>query len=249
MAEEKGAKRRRRGTVFYTPVAALLSIIIVIFGISVFFRVSYIEVKGVKKYTAEQILSASGLEKGDNLLFVDAKDAEKNIGLNLPYLNEIIIEKIVPDRVIINVTESQPLAVIGYGGSWWIIDQKAKVLEKTGSEDIDGKIMINGLEPVSLVEGRKIIVDKDNDTQLRYLTDILSAIYSAGLSGQVGTLDISNIGNISFTYTDRFTIIMGSGQDAEYKLTMLQNVVFQLEPDNKGKIDLTREGKPRFIPY
>lgn len=249
MAEEKSAKRRRRGAVVYTPVAALLIIIILIFGISVFFRITAIEVTGAKKYTTEQILSVSGIKKGDNLLFLDAKKAEEKIGLNLPYLNEVVIDKIVPDRVVIKVMESQPIAVLSYGGNWWIIDQKARVLEKTDDEDAAGKIHISGIEPVSLVEGRTIIADKNSETQLMYLTEVLGAIYNAGLSEQVGTLDISNISNIIFTYTDRFTVALGSGKDADYKLAMLLNVVSKLEPDEKGKIDLTREGEPRFIPY
>ncbi|NLT13052.1 MAG: FtsQ-type POTRA domain-containing protein [Clostridiales bacterium] len=248
MAEEKSAKRRRRGAVFYTPIAALLIIIILIFGISVFFRIAAIEVTGAGKYTVEQIISVSGIKEGDNLIFVDAKAAEQKIGLNLPYLNEVVIEKIIPDRVVINVTESKSIAVLSYGGSWWIIDQKARVLEKAGDEDAAGKMTINGIEPVSLVEGRVIIVDKKNETQLKYLIDVLGAIYSAGLSEQVGALDISNISNISFTLSDRFTVVLGSGQDADYKVAMLLNVIPKLAPDENGKIDLTREGKPHFIP-
>jgi hypothetical protein len=248
MAEEKSAKRRRHGAIVYTPIAALLIIVILIFGISVFFRIAVIEVTGAKKYTVEQILFASGIKKGDNLIFVDAEAAEGKIGLNLPYLNEVIIEKIIPDRIVITVTESQPIAVISYSGNWWIIDQKARVLEKTDSDDAAGKINISGIEPVSLVEGREIIVDKANETQLKYLTDVLGALYSAGLSDKVGTLDIANISNISFTYTDRFTVVMGSGQDADYKIASLQNVISKLEPDEKGKIDLTREGEPHFMP-
>lgn len=200
------------------------------------------------KYTTEQISTASGIKKGDNLIFVDAKAAEQRISLNLPYLSEVVIEKIVPDRVVINVTESQSIAALSYGGSWWIIDQKARVLEKTGIEDAAGKIIVSGIEPVSLVEGRVIIVDKNNETQLKYLIDVLSAIYNAGLAEEVGTLDVSNISNISFTLTDRFKVVLGSGRDAEYKLATLQNIIPRLAPDEEGIIDLTRE-KSHFIPY
>lgn len=250
MAEEKSAKRRRRGAVIYTPIAALLIIILLVFGISVFFRITVIEIRatGAGKYTAEQILSVSGIKKGDNLIFVDAKAAEQKISLHLPYLNEVVIEKIVPDTVVINVTESQPTAALSYGGSWWIIDQKARVLEKTGAEDIEGKIIVSGIEPVSLVEGRAIIVDKKNETQLKYLIDVLSAIYNSDMAEEVGTLDISNIGNISFTLDGRFKVVLGSGQDAEYKLATLRNIISGLAPDENGMIDLTREGKQHFIP-
>ncbi len=85
---------------------------------------------GEKIYTADQIISMSGIKKGDNLIFVDAKASEKKIGQKLPYLSEITIEKIVPDKLAIKVTESRAIAVISYNGDWWLVDQKARVLDK-----------------------------------------------------------------------------------------------------------------------
>jgi cell division protein FtsQ len=251
MAEDKYTKRRRRGAVVYTPIAVLLIGIILIFGISVFFRVSDIEVTGAKKYSAEEILSVSGIKKGDNLIFVDAGAAEEKIGLNLPYLNEIVIEKIVPDKIVINVTESQPIAVLSHNGSWWIIDQKARVLEKAEDTDAAGKIIISGIKPVSLVEGREIIIDEDQETKLQYLISVLGAIYTAGIADKVGSLDVSNIGNITFTYTERFTVILIGAENAGYMIDLMLNVVTQLEPSEKGKIkiDLSAENEARFIPY
>jgi cell division protein FtsQ len=250
MAEEKYIKRRKRGAVVYTPIAVLLIGIILIFGISVFFRVSVIDVTGANRYSAERILSASGLKKGDNLIFVDAGAAANKVAKTLPYLNEVVIEKIIPDKVVIRVTESQPIAVLKYNGNWWILDQKARALEQTDGIDAAGKINISGIEPVSLAEGLVIKVDESQETKLQYLTQVLGAINDAGLSGQVGQLDISNIGNITFTYTDRFTVIMSGGEDADYKLSLMQNVIEQLEPDEKGKIkiDLSAEIEARFIP-
>lgn len=251
MAEEKNMKRRKRGAVFYTPIAVLLIGIILIFGISVFFRVSVIEVIGAKKYTAEQILTVSGIKKGDNLIFVDAGAAEEEIARKLPYLYEIVIEKIVPDKITIKVTESQPISVLSFDGSLWIIDQKARVLEKADDDEAAGKIVITGIDPVSLVEGREINVEENQETKLQYLIDLLGAIYKAGISDQVGSLDMTNIGNITFTFTDRFTVIMSGGEDADYKLSLMQNVIARLNPDDKGKIkiDLSAENEARFIPY
>lgn len=247
MAEEKYVKRRRRGAVVYTPIAVLLIIIIVIFGISVFFRISDIEVKGAEKYTPEQILTISGIVKGDNLIFLDTKEVSENISSKLPYLNEIVIDKIVPDKVVIKVTESQPIAVISYNGDWWIVDQIARVLEKTDATSASEKIFINGIDPVSIAEGQKIIVDASQQTKLQYLVDILSGINNIGISDSVRSLEISNIGNISFTYSDRFTVKIGSGEDIDHKLTMMQQIIAKLATDDKGKIDLSIDD-PRFIP-
>lgn len=249
MAEEKYTKHRRRGAIVYAPIAVLLIGIILIFGIGVFFRISVIEINGAKTYTTETILSASGINKGENLIFVDADKAEEEIVKNLPYLNEVVIEKIVPDKVIINVTESEPIAAIKVDGSWWIVDQKARALEEAEQQKIAGKIIISGIEPTSMVEGKEMIVDEEQETKLQYMIDILTALYKAGISDKVGSLDMSNIGNIRFAYTDRFTVILGGGDNPEYKLTLMNDVISQLNPDENGKIDLSRDGEPHFIPY
>lgn len=247
MADEKYVKRRRRGAVVYTPIAVLLIVIIVIFGMSVFFRISDIEVTGAEKYTVDQILSISGIVKGDNLIFLDTKAVSKKIGSKLAYLNEVVIDKIVPDKVVIKVTESQPIAVISYNGDWWIVDQIARSLEKTDGSSAAEKMKINGIEPVSVAEGQKIIVSEDQQTKLQYLIDILTALNNIGIAYDVSMLDIANIGNISFVYSDRFTVKIGSGEDIDHKLILMQQVIEQLEPDFIGKIDLTGEN-PHSIP-
>ncbi|SHH92951.1 Cell division septal protein FtsQ [Sporobacter termitidis DSM 10068] len=249
MADDKYYRRRRRGAVLYTPIAAILIIVIVIFGISVFFRISDIEVKGAGKYTVDQIISASGIKIGDNLVFIDPGAVAAAIKTNLPYLSDVQISKIVPDKIAINVTESQPLAAVSVDNTWYIIDQKARVLEKTDSATAQGKISVTGLIPTDAPVGRQLAVGDGEQTKLLYLANVLSAIQNAGISGDVQSVDVSNIGNIQFSY-GRFTVIMGTGEDADYKMVKLHDVIATLEPDDTGKIDVSQDAPvtARFIP-
>lgn len=248
MREEKKVRRRRRSTFLYTPVAVLLILVTAVLGVSVFFRISDIQVKGARKYSTQQIISASGIKTGDNLIFVDKNAVAKNITLNLPYLNDIVIEKAIPDRIIITVTESQPIAVVRFNNEWWVIDQKAKVLEKTDDSDAVKKIEVNGITPTSMTIGQTMSVDSGEQTKLKYLINVLGAIQSVNISSPVSTLDVSNIANISFRYSDRFTVILGSGDNADYKIVLLTKIIDQLEPEMKGKINLSNDIKQRFIP-
>lgn len=250
MANDKRSGRSRKSAVLYTPIAALLIIFLLIFGFSVFFRISAIDVNGAKKYTTEQVISASGIKTGDNLIFVDPYASAESIMTNLPYLNEVMIEKIVPDKVIINVTESQPMAVIWLEDTWWLLDQKARILEATNAEMADKKIEIIGIAPKTIIVGQKLMVDDKDNTRLLYLSNVLTAIESDGISADVGAVDVTNAGSITFTYLDRFTVILGNGEDIEYKLIRMHDVIklSQLDPDEKGKIDVSKDGKSSFIP-
>ena len=246
--DKKRRRRRRRGAVIYTPIALLLIVIIAIFGVSVFFRVATIEVTGAEKYTVEQILSVSGIKTGDNLFIIDESKVARLIRSNLPYLSDVVIEKTMPDKIKIEVTESRPLAVVQYDGDWWVIDQSARVLEETDNLGAGEKIKVNGLTIKALGIGELIVIGEDDQTKFKYLTDVLYAIENAGIAEQVTVMDISNIANITFDYTNRFTVTLGSGEDADNKIARVLGIVETLVESDMGRIDVSKEDEWRFIP-
>lgn len=248
MADDKSFRRRRRGAVLYAPIAALLIIVIIIFGISVFFRITTINVQGAVKYTKESIIGNSGIKIGDNLILIDADAVAEKLKTNLPYLSDVEVDRIIPDTVNIIVTESQPIAVVSYNGTWWILDQKGRVLEKLDDNTaVRKKIEVQGISPTSIAIGRPLIVGDSEQTKLLYLANVLSALQSAGIASDVRSIDVSNIGNIKFDYAGRFTVILGTGEDADYKMVKFQDVMAKLMPDDRGKIDVSNN-PARFIP-
>jgi cell division septal protein FtsQ len=96
MARDKNAGRRRCGAVIYTPIAVLLIVIIAIFGISAFFRITDIEVSGAKKYNDEQIRTASAPPGRRQPHFCRQEGGGGKIGLNLPYLSDITVRRSFP---------------------------------------------------------------------------------------------------------------------------------------------------------
>ncbi len=248
MTKDKKTRRRRRGAVIYTPIALLLIVIVAIFGVSVFFRVAAIEVTGAERYTVEQILSVSGIKTGDNLFFIDNNNTARTIRSKLPYLSEVVVEKEMPDTVKITVVESRAMAVIRYDSEWWVMDQAARVLEKTDNLGAADKIQITGLTIAALGIGETIVVDSGEQTKFKYLTDVLYAIESAGITDMVTMLDVSNIANIKFDYMERFTVTLGSGEEADKKLALLLSGVAKLEDTDEGRIDVSEVGTFRYIP-
>ena len=80
----KPSRRRKTG------VSALLTFLVVImaviFVMSVFFRVTDIQVEGNEHYTDEEIIKAVVIEKGDNLFFFDRIAATSRVFAKLPYI-------------------------------------------------------------------------------------------------------------------------------------------------------------------
>ncbi len=248
MTKDKRRRRKRRGAVIYTPVALLLIVIIAIFGVSVFFRVATIEVTGAEKYSVDQILSVSGIKTGDNLFFIDIKKVERTIRSNLPFLNSVVVEKTMPDTIKITVSESRPLAVVQYDGEWWVVDQSARVLEKTDSLGAAEKIKVSGLTITALGVGEAIVADEGEETKFKYLTDVLYAIENAGIDSDVTMLDVSNIANITFDFKGRITVTMGSGENADSKISWMLSIYDTCTETDVGRIDVSEDGLGRFIP-
>ncbi|NLB30007.1 MAG: FtsQ-type POTRA domain-containing protein, partial [Clostridiales bacterium] len=112
----------RRGAAIYTPVAAFLVLFIIIFGVSVFFRVTGIEVTGSARYTADEIIAASGVELGDNLFLLNSDAAARKITAAMPYISDFRIDRKIPGTAVLAVTESAPFAAVQSGGDYWKVD-------------------------------------------------------------------------------------------------------------------------------
>ena len=92
-------------------ILTLAVVAAVIFGFTVFFRVNHIVVRGNSVYDSETIKTASGLSKGDNLLAVNKSAVAAGIEVKLPYVEHVRIARVMPDTVILEITESQAVFV------------------------------------------------------------------------------------------------------------------------------------------
>ena len=109
----------------FAPLAFLIICAALVFAMSVFFRVSRITVTGNALYTEEEITTAAGIEKGDNLFFINRFSAIARIRARLPYIETVSIERALPNRVTITVSESRAIAYVTAETGCWVIDRAA----------------------------------------------------------------------------------------------------------------------------
>ena len=135
--ESRRAARRQAGRrVPVSNVAGRLVIMLalvaaVVFGVAVFFKVSRVEVQGNSLYSAEQVVQASGIEAGDNLLTLNKATVAGNIITQLPYVEKVSVGRSMPDAVILEVQESTArFAVMSDTNVIWLISSSGKALER-----------------------------------------------------------------------------------------------------------------------
>ena len=236
----KNKRQRRRRTALYVPVCILLIIFAVLFGMNIFFKVEEIDVIGNSKYSAEEIIAASGISMGDYLFLVDRNEAGISICNALPYVDEVRIKKHLPDSVSIELIESVPVASIYVGGTW-LIDKNCRVLEKTVGTEDRGLMNILGITPEAPVLGKKLEVPEGEALLLSYASDMLNGFFTLNIHSAVSELDFSNVINITFIYDGRFTVAFGSMKNVMYKLELMMGAIEQSGPNDRGKIDVSEE--------
>jgi len=237
--------RKKRG-VLYTPLAFLIICVALVFGASVFFRVSGIEVEGNSLYSAEEVIAASGIEKGDNLFFINQFSAVSRIYAKLPYVERAAINRSLPNKLSIVVTESKAIAYVAAEDGIWAIDRNCKLLSKAEGNALSGLIRVDGLTPIAPEAGQEIAAGEAEAPKVNYLSDILRQIDSLGLREKITYLDISGISNPYFDYLGRFTVKLGNNENLEYKFQCLLSAVAALNEGDRGVLDLSIDKRAHF---
>lgn len=255
MAARRSNKRKRRNRgrfgFLYKVLSLIIILVVVAAGCAIFFRVNKIEVVGESKYTAEQIIAASGIEPGDNLFLLPQFSSAKQILTELPYVDAVNPRWVLPDKVVITVTECTPAAVVQGGGSWWIIDAKGKLLEEVSSGQQRDLATVTGITALLPTAGTKLAVESEFKVKLQSLKELMQALDGRGMLSKVTSFDLSGSGNILMGYDGRFTVKLPLTMEAggfANRVLALERTLEQLQPNESGDIDLTRDDKIYFDP-
>lgn len=240
-------KKKSHGAL-YAPLAFIAICAALILGMSVFFRVSRIEVEGNVRYTADEVIAASGIDKGDNLFFINRISAGSRITTRLPYVETASVDRALPDRVVITVTESQALAYLTAGDDYWIIDRSCKLLTQAEGTELAGLIRVDGLVPVDPTVGDVAAPETEDAPKVAYLAEILDQIQRRGMQDDITWIDISAAVDPTFDYLGRFTVRLGTQEDTEVKFGRLLSAVSLLTAGDTGTIDLSLDKKAHFSP-
>ena len=96
--------RRRFGLLFKLLCGAAL-VAAATLGATVFFQVETIAVVGNSRYTAQEVIDASGVQIGDNLFQMNKNQISQQILQRLPYVGEVSPQRGLPSTLTIQVTE------------------------------------------------------------------------------------------------------------------------------------------------
>ena len=249
--ENKRRSRRRQlqASPWFGPMSFVLICLSIVVAMSIFFRVSKVEVEGNEDYTDAQIVEATGIDTGDNLFFLNRIGAISRMLARLPYIQEATIARVLPDKVIITVKESSAVATVPSETSAWMIDRNCKLMTAVTESEALGLIPISGITAILPGVGDTIQVAEGEEGKIEYLSEILLEIEVRDLQSRISNLDITDVNNPTFTLDDRFHVKLGAKGDTIRKFGVLLSAAGQLQPGDTGTIDLSLDDKAHFLQY
>ena len=248
---------RKRLLLRLATVAAV--VLALLLGLSVFFKVDAekFTVVGSSKYSAYDVLQASGIKDGDNLLTFSRARVAAKIRSALAYVDDIRVGIKLPDTVIIEVVEVEvPYAVASQDGSWWLISSSGKVIEKAEDGAQSGYTRILGVQlespqtgsQASALENAQVQTDPEGNPvpvtttqaqRLKTALNIAQYMELNGIFGEAATVDVNDLADIQVMYGQQYQVKLGNEMQLSYKISCMKHVIDKLDDYQSGVLDIT----------
>ena len=246
--------KRKRNLIIVGSIVGVLVDLAIIFG-SLFglrtITVDYLTTTfRVEEYSKEDIIRASSIKKGKNIIFQEFDNNKQKLEKEFPYA-EFKIMRVFPNTVIIYVYERVPVFRYLKNGFWYIFDENLKCLEIVANANLNLNNN-NDIPILNVDEGLNIDCEVgeflDNKNLKNTITNIIDGVYgfeetpiSVVSDITLSNDDIFGTQVISLKITDSGTIINVQGENLlvekiAYATYLYVSVVSQ-NPEYNGKLD------------
>ena len=251
MGRKRGAKRRRRGrfSFLYKLLAVLVTCVVVVTALTLFFRVEVIRVEGVVRYTEDDVRKATGVELDSNMYMLNKFEVQRRLREELPYIEEVRIRRVLPDQLVITVKECSHVYALVQDDIAWVFSSSGRIVDRMERLEARYLPQVDGCQLLAPSLGTKIQTDVEDERDLRQasLMALLKAAEEAGEVGRISAYHLGDRETLSIDYAGRFQVRMPYDADYDYMLLYLKMVMAQLSSNERGIIDLTVPGEAHVI--
>lgn len=243
-AQKMQKRRRRRRRLACAVVLLVAAAVCVVLSLTVFFKIETVTVSGDSRYTAEEIIAASGIQVGENLFLTNVEEAAAQIKSRKPYIRVAVVRRKLPATIEISVEPTAAAALgIRTDGGYILLDTGLKVLESGTGDLPDGVPELRIGTVTASAAGAQ--VQTETPDVLDTLIGLLAAVDQAGISG-ITLYDLTDPESILLTYDGRLDVQVGGTDNLPKKMAMLAEVIRrnnETDPQRSGTIDLRVSGK------
>ncbi|MBP3370134.1 MAG: FtsQ-type POTRA domain-containing protein [Clostridia bacterium] len=216
---------------FFIVLTALMCLLTLLCLVLVFLRfigIGSFEVKGDTGYTQGELISKSGLRRGDLMSAVDTKKAEKKLLAECPYLKSVNVKKKFPNKICFEVEERVLGWYLRQGDDLYALDYDMTVLLETYDEQ---SLIDRGLTELVLPELESAICNDiprfghGDDHLVEQTLTIIDVFRNHEVKSRLTYLDLSNRFEIKLTVDSTFEVNIGDMSDIDTKLITVMSTV------------------------
>ncbi len=217
---------------FLVKVAVLAGFVVLLWQGEAYFRVAAIRVEGMDQLQAEEILHAGGISEGMSIFLLGEKEISSRIKAQLPRAEEVKIKRELPDTVVVEVNERQPVGYVMTADGFWLVDSQGVSMDYTGEPEKDYPL-------ISGIDGRKVIPGAPIDcpATVKALQNFFAAWSGEGAL-EVEKIDLQENYNLIAYTVDGLEIWFGEGEDMEHKMRLIENSLPYIDPATEARLDV-----------
>lgn len=263
-------KRRKASPmryIYYFVLFGILGfILLAVLSTTVLFNTANFAVEGETVYSEQEVITACGVDIGQNLITLDKGAVEQTLIEKLPYIDKAEVYVQLPDTLHITLNQSKAVANIKQGSKYYLISENGRIMDAELTKPDKNYVTVKGFDPEYAVSGDFLaaasegsrnnlakllsVVRKyadidddysDADGKNDILFELLNVIKICELTDKIKEIDISNIYGITMNYDNNLKLELGDTSDAELKLVIAKKLIERGEFDSEsGTLILTQ---------
>jgi cell division protein FtsQ len=219
-----GALGESLGALGLLASATVLSVLF-IYAYSALLSASYLEVReisvrGVKELTEKDILAMAKISPHANILSVNTDAVARRICAN-PWIKNVYIGRELPARLVLDVRERKPIALVKQAGDFYLMDGEGFVFKRLSKGDEVDLAIITGVNIQAKAQSALL-------AEALKLLETLSATEQHAFLGTVSEIHLDEVFGLSIL-TDKGLHLKLGRDNFEGKLRQLHIVMADLE--------------------
>ena len=242
-AKTRTVKKRRKQNYSLYYIFGFIFLFGVIFLLSntVLFNIKGIEILGETSISHEQIITASGVKYGENLLRLKTDEIKQNILNSFVDIEQVNIKRdFFGSSLKISVVNAVPYINLKSNGQNFIVSESGRLLNK--AVPVDGLITVQGFNIDEAAQMGQSLKEID-ESKYNLINEIIYYIKENQIQS-VNNIDVNDKYNISFVVDDRIICELGANERIEDKIhAAAVTISKKIQPNEKVTLLLNNPEK------
>ncbi len=212
-------------TVFFLLITVILCLLAMLSCLSIvkqWVKVRHFDVEGNRRYDAEELIAACGIQPNARLYSLDDRELEQTLLRECPFLKTVEVQKKFPNRLSISVTERRAPWFVQVSGAKYALDEDLVVIDEV--RHTDGMTLLV-LPHVKQVISGSVPKFAESETELRKTLEVIAALRATSFHTRLTEVDLTSRWNIRLVVDGKFTVEMGDMSNFSAKLEIVRDAL------------------------